>query len=100
MLDNKMEMRSITDAGCKARQDRRSSHLEPKTGGKVLAFRHDGTMGRTGYMLDLQGRPSEHDATGKGKTGPRFAPSSSADEDEDAATNMQEYAHHTATTAD
>ena len=47
-------MRSITDAGCKARQDRRSGNLEPKTGGKVLAFRRDGTVGRTVYMLGLQ----------------------------------------------
>ena len=48
-------MRSITDAGCKARWDRRSSHLEPKTGGKVLAFRRDGTKGRTVNMLGLRG---------------------------------------------
>ena len=55
MLENKVEMRSITDAGCKARQDRRSSNLEPKTGGKVLAFRRDGTKGRTVNMLGLRG---------------------------------------------
>ena len=55
VLEKKIEMRSITDAGCKARQDRGSSHLEPKTGGKVLAFRRDGTMGRTVYMLGLRG---------------------------------------------
>ena len=52
---NKTEMRSITDAGCKARQDRGSSHLEPGTGGKVLAFRRDGTKGRTVNMLGLRG---------------------------------------------